>query len=804
MKLKRTILGLAVATAVASFSMPAISDEIPAPDAFDDVDATAAAGTEAALNGKAEYTAVNTARGNVTSTAGALETALGNQAAKNKQIADAQAAITAANALAAGQLIGGQTKAEIVAEQNTALGQTAAGVPDGTGFLSEIGALDTAVANATKNAADAAAALAAIETGAISNQLSSAAGYKAAAEAQDAANGVATGNAAADLTANKTLGAKLENAETTLGTAKTAAANATGLYLAVEQADTAVVTAKAQAAADGAVGSDVYTGATGYVAAATPGVKATSSFSIADTNVLDLRDGDTQLTFTVGTTAANDEAALIAAINAEEGFSFTATGDNAGNITLTYDDAATAIEAYDSWTAAKKAEREAVLTIDPDGATGASAVDLSTAGSGVTYVAQNLITYDVNVANMELAAAEAAAALQVGIASEQLAQANYDAGLATKAASLEAETAAYTAAATAYTQVDSVLQEQLAQQNVVVAGNEATAVAAETAAAEDLADVTSTAAALEAATAVETAAAADVAAAQAAYTATGGATAENLAALNAATTAKTAATAAKTAAATAATAATDAYYGVGNTAATAIAAQTGTNATAVSARKDVVTSQKVADGLSAQRALQVQIAADATNPATVLQAALIAGEDTGGAVVAAANTNYQATQVNAAGIATNTASIVTNTGNIATNTANIATNTGNIATNTANIATNTGNIATNTANIASNTSSIADLSTAMADSTANLQRVEMQLNNDVDMLKSGIASALAIAGMPTAPGEGMGFSVGTGYYDGESAVSMGLTFVEGNRSYKFSLGHSGGETSASAGAAFKF
>ena len=80
----------------------------------------------------------------------------------------------------------------------------------------------------------------------------------------------------------------------------------------------------------------------------------------------------------------------------------------------------------------------------------------------------------------------------------------------------------------------------------------------------------------------------------------------------------------------------------------------------------------------------------------------------------------------------------------------------------------------------------------------------MQMNENVDMLKSGIASALAIAGMPTAPGEGMGFSVGTGYYDGESAVAMGLTFVEGNRSYKLSFGHAGGETSASAGAAFKF
>ena len=627
MKFKKNILGLAVASVVTTFSFSAIADEIPAPDAFDNVDATVLASTEAALNGKAEYTSVGTARTAVTNTAGLLNTALKDQADKNKQIADAQAAITAANALTAGQLIGGQTKAEIVAAQNTALGQTAAGVPDGTGFLSEIGALDTAAATATKNAADAAAALAAIETGAIANQLSSAAGYKAAAAAQDTTNGtVATTSAA------KTLGKILFDAEDALGTAATTAAPATGLYLAVEQADADVVTAKAQAAADGAVGSDVYAGATGYVAATNPGTKATSSFSIADTNVLDLRDGDTQLTFTVGTTAANNEAALIAAINAEEGFSFTATGDGAGAITLTYDDAATAIEAYNEWSAAKVAEREAVLTIDT------AATPVGTAGTGVTYVAQNLITYDVNVANMELAAADAAADLQVGIASEQLAQANYDAGLDTKAAHLTAETAAYAAAATAYTQVDSVLQEQLAQQNVVVAGKEATAVAAETAAAEDLADVTSTAAALEVATTAETAAAADVAAAQAAYTATGGATAENLAALNAATTAKTAATAVKTAAATAATAATDAYYGDGKTAATAIDLQNGTNAAAVSARKGVVTSQTLADGLSAQRALQVQIAADATNPAAVLQAALVAGADTGGALVAAANT----------------------------------------------------------------------------------------------------------------------------------------------------------------------
>jgi hypothetical protein len=173
-------------------------------------------------------------------------------------------------------------------------------------------------------------------------------------------------------------------------------------------------------------------------------------------------------------------------------------------------------------------------------------------------------------------------------------------------------------------------------------------------------------------------------------------------------------------------------------------------------------------------------------------------------VVAAVNTNHQATKVNAEGIAANVATLAVHEGLVTTNIANIATNTTNIATNTADIATNTADIATNTAGIATNAANIVDLDNGLTEGMANLQRVEMQMNENVDMLKSGIASALAIAGMPTAPGEGMGFSVGTGYFDGESAVAMGLTFVDGTRSYKLSLGHSGGETSASAGAAFKF
>jgi autotransporter adhesin len=78
------------------------------------------------------------------------------------------------------------------------------------------------------------------------------------------------------------------------------------------------------------------------------------------------------------------------------------------------------------------------------------------------------------------------------------------------------------------------------------------------------------------------------------------------------------------------------------------------------------------------------------------------------------------------------------------------------------------------------------------------------LSADVDVLRSGVAASLALAGMPVAPGAGWGFAVGTGFFDGESAVAAGLTFRSTSSTYKFSIGNSGGETSASAGGAWNF
>ncbi len=78
------------------------------------------------------------------------------------------------------------------------------------------------------------------------------------------------------------------------------------------------------------------------------------------------------------------------------------------------------------------------------------------------------------------------------------------------------------------------------------------------------------------------------------------------------------------------------------------------------------------------------------------------------------------------------------------------------------------------------------------------------LSANVDVLRSGVAASLAHAGMPVAPGAGWGFAVGTGHFDGESAVAAGLTFRSESSSYKLSIGNSGGETTASAGAAWNF
>ena len=134
----------------------------------------------------------------------------------------------------------------------------------------------------------------------------------------------------------------------------------------------------------------------------------------------------------------------------------------------------------------------------------------------------------------------------------------------------------------------------------------------------------------------------------------------------------------------------------------------------------------------------------------------------------------------------NKTDIATNKADIATNKTNIATNTGNIATNTGNIATNTGNIATNTANIATNANNIAAINTQLADNNDSINELRGNVNLLNKDLRGGVASAIAHASVPQSTKAGaIGVGVGTGFYGGQSAVSLGVSGVTPNENWVF-------------------
>ena len=94
------------------------------------------------------------------------------------------------------------------------------------------------------------------------------------------------------------------------------------------------------------------------------------------------------------------------------------------------------------------------------------------------------------------------------------------------------------------------------------------------------------------------------------------------------------------------------------------------------------------------------------------------------------------------------------------------------------------------------------INTNASDIAANQGHLR-QLDADVDMLRSGVAMSMAMAGMPTTGSDGTSFALGLGNFDGESAVAMGFTHKTKRAAFKFALTHSGGETGVSAGAAWK-
>ena len=171
-------------------------------------------------------------------------------------------------------------------------------------------------------------------------------------------------------------------------------------------------------------------------------------------------------------------------------------------------------------------------------------------------------------------------------------------------------------------------------------------------------------------------------------------------------------------------------------------------------------------------------------------------------------TNKADIATNKADIATNKADIATNKADIATNKADIATNKADIATNKTNITANTANIATNTANIQTNANNIAAINTQLAANNNSINELRGNVNLLNKDLRGGVASAISHASVPQSTKAGaIGVGVGTGFYGGQSAVSLGVSGVTPNENWVFKASvstNSRGNYGVGAGALYQW
>ena len=144
--------------------------------------------------------------------------------------------------------------------------------------------------------------------------------------------------------------------------------------------------------------------------------------------------------------------------------------------------------------------------------------------------------------------------------------------------------------------------------------------------------------------------------------------------------------------------------------------------------------------------------------------------------------------------AVNVAQLKSLDGKVEKNKTDIATNKADIATNKADIATNKADIATINSRLAANNNSINELR-----GNVNL------LNKD---LRGGVASAIAHASVPQSTKAGaIGVGVGTGFYGGQSAVSLGVSGVTPNENWVFKASvstNSRGNYGVGAGALYQW
>ena len=145
---------------------------------------------------------------------------------------------------------------------------------------------------------------------------------------------------------------------------------------------------------------------------------------------------------------------------------------------------------------------------------------------------------------------------------------------------------------------------------------------------------------------------------------------------------------------------------------------------------------------------------------------------------------------------------------VETNKTNIETNKNNIATNTGKITANTANIATNTANIQTNANNIEAINTQLAANNNSINELRGNVNLLNKDLRGGVASAISHASVPQSTKAGaIGVGVGTGFYGGQSAVSLGVSGVTPNENWVFKASvstNSRGNYGVGAGALYQW
>ena len=156
-------------------------------------------------------------------------------------------------------------------------------------------------------------------------------------------------------------------------------------------------------------------------------------------------------------------------------------------------------------------------------------------------------------------------------------------------------------------------------------------------------------------------------------------------------------------------------------------------------------------------------------------------------------------------IVDNAAAIATNTGHIMTNRTDIDQNASDIMTNAGHIMDNRGMIESNTASIGMNTAAISALDGRVGSNASAIGRNSEMitgLQDQMEVVRAGVAASMALAGMPAINGRGI--SIGVGSFDGESAFAVGFQIQSDMASFKVGVTSAGGETGASAGVGFQF